>query len=605
MGDPLSTGTAIRSVAFALAFGIALTTGMAMAADADAPVRALRVGMPLVPETLDPARADNMQVAMLMAGIYDTLYVLDPLARPAAIVPSAAAALPEISADFRTVTVRVRPGIFFTPHPSFGGRPRELTAADFAYAFKRVVDPAIRSPGLFLVEGKIEGLDALAKRAQDAGTAFDYDAPVPGLVVVDRQTLRIRLNAPDPIFPFLLANTLVAGVAREAVEAEGATYGQRPVGTGAFVVTAFAPGQRIVYTRNAAYRELHWEDLLTKASLALQPSHPMRGRRLPGANRIEFSSTPESSAELLALRRAELDLIYLSSPELATQDGRLKPEIAGAGVRLVRDPAPTSVMTFFSMRDPVVGGEATEKVALRRAIAMAFDDNEFIRVFDAGFSTMRHQVVPPGIDGYLPGYRNPNLFDPATANALLDRFAYKSGPDGYRRNPDGSALTVSALMGTSSESRKSAEFTKRMLDRIGIHVKFESVTTSERLKRMNHCRFGMSVMDWGLDVPDGTNPMSMFWSKSIGSVNMSCYADPVFDAAYEKALVTPSGQARTELFRTMQTRLDAMAPMRPRPVSDTLLLKRSDVIGPFATINDWLQVITLGVETKAAPAPAR
>ena len=129
-------------------------------------------------------------------------------------------------------------------------------------------------------------------------------------------------------------------------------------------------------------------------------------------------------------------------------------------------------------------------------------------------------------------------------------------------------------MGTSSESRKSAEFTKRMLDRIGIRVTFEMVTGSERLKRMNHCRFGMAGMDWALDVPDGTNPMSMFCSKSIGSVNMSCYADPVFDAAYEKALVTPSGPARTELFRTMQMRLDAMAPVRPRPVSDNLLLKR-------------------------------
>jgi len=35
------------------------------------------------------------------------------------------------------------------------------------------------------------------------------------------------------------------------------------------------------------------------------------------------------------------------------------------------------------------------------------------------------------------------------------------------------------------------------------------------------------------------------------------------------------------------------------------LLKRSDVVGPYPTINDWLQVVTLGVETKAAPASVR
>lgn len=601
-----ATNTMMRSVAFAVAFGLTLAAiGTAPVARADPPLRTLRIGMPLLPETFDPARAEDMQTAMLLAGIYDTLYVLDPIARPAALVPLAAAGPPEVSADFRTITVRVRRGIFFTPHPSFGGAPRELTAADFAYAFKRVVDPKIHSPGLFLVEGKIEGLDALAKRARDSGTSLDYDAPVSGLVVVDRNTLRFRLNAPDPIFPFLLANSLTAGVAREVVEAEGDTYGQRPVGTGAFVVSAFTPGQRVIFAQNPAFRVMHWEDLLTTTSRASEPAHPMRGRRLPRTDRIEFSSTPEPSAELLALRRGELDLIYLKSPELATQDGRLKPELTRAGVRLFRDAAPRSLALFFSMRDPMLGGNAREKVALRRAIAMAFDDGEYSRLIDGGFSTTRHQVVPPGIDGYITGYRNPNLFDPAGANALLDRFGYKRGPDGYRRNPDGSELSVSSLVGISSLARTNAEFTKRMLDRIGVRVTFEMAELSERMKRMDNCRFGMTAMDWGLDLPDGTNPMSQFYSKAIGTVNSSCYSDSAFDAAYEKALVTAPGPARTELFRTMQMRLDAMAPTRQQPVSDTLLLKRSEVVGPFVTINDWLQVITLGVEARGAPTSAR
>jgi oligopeptide transport system substrate-binding protein len=599
-------GTITHSLAFAMVLATVLATTVATPTfAANAPVRTLLVGLMRIPETFDPVRTGDMMVWYLIAGIYDTLYVLDPVARPAAIVPTAAAALPEISPDYRTFTIRVRPAIFFTPHPSFGGKPRELTAADFAYAFKRVVDPKLRSPALYLVEGKIEGLDALAKRAKDAGTGLDYDAPVPGLVVVDRQTLRIRLNAPDPTFPFLLTAAPFAGVAREVVAAEGEDYGQRPVGTGAFIATDFVPGHRLVFTRNPSYRTMHWDDLLTTASRSATPTHPMRGKQLPGADRIEFSSTPEDSAELLALRRHELDLIYMTSPELATQDGKLNPDMAREGLRLVRDPAPVTFLTVFSMRDPVVGGDAREKIALRRAILMAFDDDEWIRVFDAGFSTVRHQVVPPGIEGHVPGYKNPNLFDPVTANAILDRVGYARGPDGYRRNTDGSVLTVSALIGTSSNARKGAEFTKRMLDRIGIRVKFEAATGAEQGKLQVMCRYGMSVMDWALDIPDGANIMSAFWSKAIGSVNLSCYADPIFDAAYEKALVTPPGPARTELFRTMQTRLDAMAPMRPRPVSDNLLLKRSDVVGPFPTINDWLQVITLGLETKAAPASAR
>ena len=200
-----------------------------------------------------------------MAGIYDTLYVLDPIARPAAIVPSAAAALPEISSDYRTFTVRVRPGIFFTPHPQLR---RQAARADGRRL--RVCDPARARPEAALalavmLEGKIEGLDALAKRAQDAGRAIDYDAPVSGLALVDRYTLRIRLNVPDPTFQFLLANPLLAGLAREVVEAEGERYGQHPVGTGGFMVAAFTPGQRITLVRNPGFRSMHWEDLLTPA----------------------------------------------------------------------------------------------------------------------------------------------------------------------------------------------------------------------------------------------------------------------------------------------------------------------------------------------------
>jgi len=587
------------------ALGVATSSTVAAAFGAQAAERVLRIGMPIVAETFDPARSDNMQANMLMAGIYDTLYVLDPVARPAVIVPLAASALPEVSPDFREFTIRVRPGIRFTPHAAFGGKARELTAADFAYALRRVFDPKIRSQGLFLLEGKIEGLDALAKRAADAGTAIDYDAPVSGLVAVDRQTLRIRLNKPDPIFPFLLTSTLTAGVAREVVEAEGDSYGQRPVGTGAFVVSAFTPGQRVTFIRNPSYRTLHWEDLLAPQSRRAQGAQPMRGKALPGLDRVEFSSTPESSAELLALRRDQLDLIYLASPELATRDGKLLPDLTRDGVRLVREEQPTALLSFFSMRDPVLGGNSREKIALRRAIQMAIDDKEWIRVFDAGFSTVRQQVVPPGVEGHITGYVNPNNFDAVAANALLERFGFRKAADGYRRNPDGTALAVSVLTGTSSDARKSAEFTKRMLDRIGIRIIVESVTPAERLKRMTHCRFGMASMDWGLDIPDGTNPMSMFYSKSIGSVNMSCYEDAVFDAAFEKALVMAPGPERSELFRTMQSRLDAYAPTRPRPISDTLLLKRDRVVGPFGTINDWLQIVTLSVDASAQPVKSR
>jgi len=569
---------------------ISLAASLALAADA--PQHSLRMGLPSIAETLDPARAIDLMENWVTAAIYDTLYVLDPLAVPTAIVPFAAKELPEVSADYRTLLVRVRSGIYFTSHPSFGGKPRELTAADFAYAIKRILDPAIHSPSLYLFEGKIDGLDALARRAKELGRALDYDAPVAGLVVVDRWTLRIHLNAPDPVFPFLLALPVTGGVAREVVQAEGGAYGQKPVGSGAFIVERFTPGQRVSLTRNQAFRTVHWEDMITPASRAAHRGHPMNGRVLPGFDRIEISTTVEFSTQLLALRNRELDLIYGYSPAITTANGELNAEALADGLRLVREPAPMIPFWSFNMRDPVLGGDTKEKIALRRAIAMAFDDDEQIRA-SRGFDSLRQQFVPPGIEGYIRDYSNPNRFDPTAANALLDRFGYKRGANGYRQNPDGSNLTVSRLSGSSASDRRTAEFTKRMLDRIAIRVTFDAVPGNDFTKRMTQCQYGMAVMPFVLDFPDGMNAMSWFYSKGVGSVNLSCFSDPVFDAAYEKALVMSPGPGRTELFRAMQTRLDFLAPARPLPSSDAIVLKRANILGPFGTFNDFIQLLTL------------
>jgi ABC-type transport system substrate-binding protein len=183
-------------------------------------------------------------------------------------------------------------------------------------------------------------------------------------------------------------------------------------------------------------------------------------------------------------------------------------------IQLVRDAAPIMFFTAFSMRDPVLGGSGREKIALRRAIAMAFDDEEWIRAFDAGLATIRQQMVPPAIEGHLRGYKNPNGFDPAGANALLDRVGYTRGRDGFRRNTDGSPLVVSMLIGTSSTARSQAEFHKRMLDRIGIRIAFEALPSGERIKRTALCQYGMTNGDWAFDVPDGTNVMSAFSSRA-------------------------------------------------------------------------------------------
>ena len=121
---------------------------------------------------------------------------------------------------------------------------------------------------------------------------------------------------------------------------------------------------------------------------------------------------------------------------------------------------------------------------------------------------------------------------------------------------------------------------------------------------MTNCRFGMASMDWGLDVPDGTNPMSMFYSKSIGGANMSCYEDAVFDAAFEKALVMPPGRAHGT-FPNDAVKAGRLCADPPAPDQRYATAQAGPGNRPFGTINDWLQILTLSVDASAQSVKSR
>jgi len=158
--------------------------------------KVLRIASPS--ETgFDPARAGDIPSLLVISHLFEPLLGFDPLARPVKLRPRTAAAMPESSADYRTWTVKVQPGIFFTDHPAFQGRRRELTAADYVYSIKRLADPAHKSTAWSgLEQTGITGLAAARRQALEQKKPFDYDRPVEGLVALDRYTIRFQLGRP-------------------------------------------------------------------------------------------------------------------------------------------------------------------------------------------------------------------------------------------------------------------------------------------------------------------------------------------------------------------------------------------------------------------------
>ena len=206
--------------------------------------KVLRVAFDAAETGFDPVKITDNYSSQVMRAVYEGLLTYDYLARPVKLVPQTAEMLPEVTDGGKTYLFKLRKGIYFQPDPAFKGQRRELTAADYAYSIKRFVDPANRSPWRFLVDGKIVGLDAVAKRAAQT-KRFDYDAKVPGLEVVDRHTLRVHLVSPDYNFAYIMAMPAMSAVAREVIEAYADDTNAHPVGTGPYVLKSWTRKAKI------------------------------------------------------------------------------------------------------------------------------------------------------------------------------------------------------------------------------------------------------------------------------------------------------------------------------------------------------------------------
>ena len=145
----------VRALAAALI--LLLLHGGAAAADAEPKV--LRYAFQIAETGFDPAQISDLYSRTVVAGIVETPLAFDFLARPFKLKPNTAAEMPQISADFRTFTFRLKPGIYFADDPAFKGRKRELVAQDYVYSLKRHYDPRWNSPNLYRLEAaRILGL---------------------------------------------------------------------------------------------------------------------------------------------------------------------------------------------------------------------------------------------------------------------------------------------------------------------------------------------------------------------------------------------------------------------------------------------------------------
>ena len=535
------------------------------AAGAQGPVAGtLRVAFPVAENGFDPQAVYDAYSARVCNAIFDPLYTYDYFARPARLIPNTADGLPLIGDGGRTYTIKLRRGIHFAPHPAFGNAKRELTAEDYLYSIKRILDPQVRSYPLYLLENRLVGLDPVLAEARRTGR-LDYAAPIEGLKALDRYTLQVKFREPNWSFQHLLTTTAFAAVAREVVAAKGDS-------TGRVMEDPWEPGPTGSRSGGAASASSSSQTPRSATALSgpaarehggcrgREGSHGPQAPAVAAGRDRDHRGGPAAAAGLpprrARLRRrafvARRDGARRREPEARSREGRRAPAPPGRSIARLH-----VLQHGRSGRRRLHPGE--DRVAARDHDGQR--RREYVRVLANGQAEPATQMIPPPVPGHSPALAIKEPFDPAAARALLDRFGYRDRDgDGFREMSDGKPLLLRKGATPVAADRAASELWTRNLAAIGLRTEFLVQKWPELNKMAEAGQLQIWNLAWITSVPDADTFYSALYSRNIGLSNDARLKLAEYDQAYERMRALPEGPERQATYRRMNELVVAYAP---------------------------------------------
>ncbi|MGQ9630619.1 MAG: peptide ABC transporter substrate-binding protein [bacterium] len=482
---------------------LGLLVALALAVAVSAPVFAqkyggtFRVAFMSDPPTLDPAHVTDTTSHSVVGTLFDTLLAFDKDLRPQPHVAESYS----ISPDGLVYTFKLRKGVRFH-------NGREATAEDFAYSFKRALDPATQSERTWVLDD-IKGAEAFMK-----GEAKDVE----GIKVLDKYTLQITLEKPfSPWINFMTYPTS-AVVPREEVERWGKDFTEHPVGTGPFKFVSWSHDDKLVVEANKDY---------------------FLGR--PYLDKIEYRIIPEESTRFLEYKAGNLDVTDI--PVGQFKNVKADPVLSK---ELHHYPLMGTYSYRFNMEQEPFGGKdwnSEKKRKLRQALSYALDRVAIVDILLEG----RHfpatgGVLPVGFPGYNPKLEGMYTYDLEKAKRLLAEAGY----------PDGKGLpTIQIYHNTSEAHRKVAEIVQANWKRLGIESEISSLDWAAYIKFVDDGGAKhVHRMGWIADYPDPENFISLlFHTKNIGPPgNSARYSNPEVDGLLDEADSSLDWEKRVKLY---------------------------------------------------------
>ena len=594
------------------------------------------------PKHLDPVVSYNSNEWTFLSQVYEPPLQYHYLKRPYTLEPLTLSSMPTIhyfdksgqriidiensnkNVAFSEYYFELKPNIQFYPHPAFAKEgnsyiyhdlasdskgvdldgiksvydfekleKRNLIAADYVYAIKRMALRQNHSPVYDSMKAYIVGLEAFSKevtdafkaqlKKQDSTSKSSYfplnDYELSGVKALDETRFKIRIKGQYPQFLYWLTMNFFAPIPWEAdkfykqevLVKKNITLDTTPVGTGPYYLAENNPNRVMRLKANPYYHDSFYptDGLAEGADPALLAD---AGKKLPFVQEVVYTLEKESVPLWNKFLQGFYDASGVSSDSFdqavsITSGGnmQLTEQMQEKGIRFLSQIQPTIFYFGFNMSDEVVGGYSEKQQKLRQAISIAVNFEEYISIFMNGRGETAQSPIPPGIYGHQDGkdgfnpviyeWKNnrPQRKELAVAKKLLAEAGY---PDG--RDQNGEPLTLyydTAATGPDSQSQ--LNWYRKQFAKLGINLVIRATDYNRFQDKVRGAKVQMFSWGWNADYPDPENFLFLLYGGNAaintngGGVNSANYDNPEFNRLFEEMKTMKNGPERMAIIEQM------------------------------------------------------
>ena len=442
----------------------------------------LRVVIDDQPASLDPGQSQYpYETAVLRA-------ITEPLLRPSAdlmgVTPAAASSY-DINLGGTIYTFHLRKTAKY-----WDGVP--VKAADFVYAWRRLIDPRQAAPsGVFFADAVQNGSTVFSYNPQLDADKIDPGLKTLGLKAVDDLTFQVTLSGSDPAILWLAALPAGAPIREDVVtkytDAKWATAPESLITNGPFRVSSIVSKDHTTVVPNPAY----W------------------GSR-PTLTSIEYRVIGDGAAALAAYKSGQVDEVDVQLTQA---------QAVGADAQLNKELVKNSALTVWWLAFGLTVAPFANNSKLRLAFTQAIDRDAFVREVFLGQGAPATTFLPKGMRGYSPSLTSQH-FDATQARASLAA----------------SGVTAAQLSGlkftfdsTSTFGPATAKFIAAQLKaNLGVDIAADGVDAGTFQSRLDQSSFQFAgPVGWFADFPDGSDWYDIFRSSDIN--NFDRYSSTRYD----------------------------------------------------------------------------